>query len=65
MSGHRDNLRDGCRKPLFQPSTRHGKPVRTLTLRGALRGLTADGGGVGNAHADQGEGLPPRHQMAS
>jgi hypothetical protein len=31
------DLRDGRRRPLLQPSTRHGNPVRTLTL-GALRG---------------------------
>ena len=39
LSGHR-GLRDGRRRPLLQPSTRHGNPVRALTL-GALRGVPA------------------------
>jgi hypothetical protein len=38
------DLRDGRLPSLSrQPSTRHGKPVRTLTL-GALRGVPAEGG---------------------
>ena len=57
LSGHRDDLRDGRRKPLLQPSTRHGKPVRTLTLKGALRGLPAEGVGR-DIGSSAGEGFP-------
>ena len=31
---HGKNLHDGRRKPLSRHSTRHGNPVRTLTLKG-------------------------------
>jgi hypothetical protein len=31
---HMVDLPDGCRRPLLQPSTRHGNAVRTLTLPG-------------------------------
>ncbi|OYY23810.1 MAG: hypothetical protein B7Y65_03400 [Azorhizobium sp. 35-67-15] len=33
------NLHDGRRKPLSQPSTRHGNPIRPLTLIGTVRYL--------------------------
>lgn len=58
VSGHRDELRDGRRKPLFQSSTRHGKPVRTLTLKGALRGLPADGGASAMPVPTRGKAFP-------
>src|SRR6185437_1714240 len=54
------DLRDGGRKPLSQPSTRHGNPVRTLPL-GALRGVPAEGSAETTGSA-AGEGFP--HQTA-
>ena len=58
LSGHRDDLRDGRRKPLLQPSTRHGKSVRTLTLKGALRGLPAEGGASATPVPTRGKAFP-------
>ena len=55
-SGHRDKLHDGRREPLSQPSTRHGRSVRTLAL-GALRGVPAEGVGRDRGSA-AGEGFP-------
>src|SRR5690606_33072066 len=59
LSGHRDDLRDGRRRPLLQPSTRHGKPVRTLPLRGCCGGIPRSKGGVGNAVPTRGKASPP------
>ena len=50
-------LRDGRREPLSRPSTRHGKPVRTLTL-GALRGVPAEGVGRDASASSAGESFP-------
>lgn len=49
---HGTNLHDGRRRPLLQPSTRHGKQVHSLTLSRALRG-SRPAEGVGR---DQGLG---------
>ena len=52
------DLRDGRRRPLLQPSTRHGNPVRTLTLKGALRGAGPAEGGGRDPGSAAGEGFP-------
>jgi len=60
LSRHRIDLRDGRRRPLPQPSTRHGKPARTFTLKGALRGLPADGGASATPVPTRGKAFPSR-----
>ena len=43
------DLRDGRRRPLLQPSTRHGKPGPYSHSMGALRALPAEGGAPATA----------------
>jgi len=52
-------LRDGCRRPLLKLSTRHGNPVRTLTLKGVLRGRSPQKGAAEIMARPQGKAFPP------
>ena len=55
-------LRDGRPEPLSQPSTRHGRPVRTLTL-GAMRGVPAEGVGQDDRFGRSGRPSPANGRL--